>query len=162
MSSLVYPQCLRKLYASEANGEKIYGALLKVAKTERHRRHFATLLQLETETKARLQPFLFGHGVEPFARDIQPLIDGAVALYREQGWHALMAGTRPVVLKGIAEFEAIAALGPAEDAEILASMARHENAILSWAEAKLAGKEEGSLAAVNAELVHAIPAGAGV
>jgi hypothetical protein len=127
--AFTYPASIRKLYESEANGEKIYSALLKAAKSERDRYHFATLLQLEAETKARLQPFLFKHSVALCAPDIQPFVDNAVALYQNQGWQALMAGSRPVVLKGIAEFEAIAALGPAEDAEILASMVRHEKAI---------------------------------
>lgn len=58
----------------------IYAALLKVAKSERDRYHFATLLQLETETKAWLQPFLFKHDVELTTPDIGPFIEGTVDL----------------------------------------------------------------------------------
>lgn len=156
---LTYPSCIRKLYESEANGEKIYSALLAAAKSERDRYHFATLLQLESETRARLLPFLFGHRVLPSAPDIGPFVDNAVAVYEKQGWQALMAASRPVVLKGIAEFVAIAALGPPEDAEILAGMVRHEKAILQWVDAELAGHGEASLAAVIAELAFPLPIG---
>jgi len=59
MPQLTYPNCIRRLYESEVNGEAIYSTLLKAAKAERDRYYFATLLQLESETKAWLQPFLF-------------------------------------------------------------------------------------------------------
>lgn len=160
MSSLTYPDCIRRLYESEANGEKIYSALLRAADSARDRYHFATLLQLEAETKARLLPLLFRHGVDPSAPDIQPFVEGAVALYQGQGWTALMAASRKIVLKGIADFEAIAALGPPEDAEILASMVRHERAILQWVDSELAGRGDDSLQAIIAELVHPITRGA--
>ncbi|MBC5766068.1 hypothetical protein [Ramlibacter albus] len=156
-----YPDCIRKLYESESNGEKIYSALLRAAKGERDRYHFATLLQLESETKARLQPFLFKYGVAYSTPDIQPFVDGAVSLYVEHGWQALMAASRPVVQKGIAEFEAIAAIGLAEDADVLQGMVRHEKAILQWVDAELAGSGDDSLRAVIAELAHPIPRDAG-
>jgi hypothetical protein len=37
---------------------------MRAAKNEREKYHFGTLLQLETETKARLRPFLVRHGLE--------------------------------------------------------------------------------------------------
>lgn len=54
MPQLIYPNCIRRLYESEVNGEVIYSTLLKAAKAERDRYHFATLLQLESETKTWL------------------------------------------------------------------------------------------------------------
>lgn len=158
MPTLDYPGCIVKLYESEANGEAIYLALLKAAKTERDRYHFATLLQLEAETKARLQPFLFKHGVEPSAPDIRPFVEGAVALYLAQGWGALMAASRPVAAKGVSRFEAIAALGPPEDAEILAGMVRHEKAILQWIDGELAGTGGDTLAGIRKELIFPLQA----
>jgi hypothetical protein len=58
-----YPECIRELYESEVFGETLTLALLAAAKNERERYHHGTLLQLETETKARLRPFLFKHGI---------------------------------------------------------------------------------------------------
>jgi hypothetical protein len=156
MQPLDYPSCIIKLYESEANGEAIYLALLRAAKSERDRYHFATLLQLEAETKARLQPFLLKYGVEPSAPDIRAFVEGAVALYLTQGWKALMAASRPIAAKGVAEFEAIAALGPSEDAEILGSMVRHERAILQWIDGELAGSADDTLSRIREELVYPI------
>ncbi len=56
MTDLEYPACVREFYESEIFGEAASLAVLAVAKNERDRYHMGTLLQLETETKARLRP----------------------------------------------------------------------------------------------------------
>jgi hypothetical protein len=63
MNDTEYPACLRELPDSEIFGEALSLALLEVAKNERERFQFATLLQLETETKARLRPLLYRYGI---------------------------------------------------------------------------------------------------
>lgn len=55
MTKTDYPACLRELIESEIFGESFSLALLEEAKADRDY-YFATLLQLETETKARLRP----------------------------------------------------------------------------------------------------------
>ena len=55
------------------------------------------LLQLETETKAWLQPFLFKHRVELSSPNIRPFVDQAVDLYAARGWQALMQAAQPVI-----------------------------------------------------------------
>ena len=64
MSDTEYAACIKELYQSEVLGEAAFLALIKVAKNEREKYHFGTLLQLETETKARLRPFLCRHGLD--------------------------------------------------------------------------------------------------
>ena len=59
MADLEYPACTRELYESEIVGESLFLALVQEAKTPRDRYHFGTLLQLESETKARLRPLLY-------------------------------------------------------------------------------------------------------
>ena len=61
MSSVDYPACIRELYESEIFGEAAALAWVEVARNDRDRHHLGTLLQLETETKARLRPFLLKH-----------------------------------------------------------------------------------------------------
>jgi hypothetical protein len=156
VSSLMYPDCIRRLYESELNGEAIYSALLKAAKSERERYHLATLLQLETETKAWLQPFLFKHRVELTTPDIRPFITAAVALYAEKGWQGLMLGAQPIATKATADFEAIAAIGPIEDSPYLVGMVEHERAIQSWIAGELRGVGDTSLEAVISKLRHPI------
>jgi hypothetical protein len=144
------------LYESEVNGEAIYSALLKAAKSDRERYHLATLLQLETETKAWLQPLLFKHRVELTSPDIRPFLAAAVALYEENGWKGLMLGAQPIATRAIAEFEAIAAIGPDEDSAFLVGMVEHEKAIQSWITGELAGMGDASLESVILKLRHPI------
>ena len=157
MPAIAYPGCIRRLYESEVNGEAIYSALLAVAKSERDRYHLATLLQLETETKAWLQPFLFKHRVALTSPDIRAFVEGAVQLYLEKGWQGLMFGARQIVVRALADFEAIVAVGPPEDVEFLVGMVDHEKAIQNWIEGELAGKGDASLEGVIAKLRHPIP-----
>ena len=159
MPSLTYPSCIRRLYESEVNGEAIFLALLKAAKFERDRYHLATLLQLETETKAWLQPFLFKHGVEFSRPDIKPIIDQALSLYDANGWNGLMLGAQQMAISALADFEAIAAAGPEEDQSYLRGMVRHERAILNWVTGELRGAGDGSLADIIAQLKFPIPHG---
>ena len=158
MPSLTYPQCIRRLYESEANGELIYGALLRVAKSERERYHLGTLLQLETETKAWLQPFLFKHRVELSSPDIRPFVDQAVSLYASHGWRALMHAAQTVVAQAIADFEAIAAVSPISDSAYTRGMVEHERAIEAWVASEVQGPQEGSLEPIVALLRHRLPA----
>jgi hypothetical protein len=56
---MAYPACIRDLYESEIFGEAVFLALVEIARDPREKYQLGTLLQLETETKARLRPFLF-------------------------------------------------------------------------------------------------------
>ncbi len=87
MSELDYPACINELYQSEVLGEAAFLALIKVAKNPREKYHFGTLLQLETETKARLRPFLFAHGLGfDESQGDGEAISGFLALYQQNEW----------------------------------------------------------------------------
>ncbi len=157
MTTVDYPACLRDLIESEIFGEAVSLALLAVAKTDRDRYHFATLLQLETETKARLRPLLYRHGVS--LSEEMPLehIDGIVQGYLDSTWEDFAAANIDVVNGFLGRFQEIVAAGPSEDREILESMIRHEKAILRWFEMESRGNTEGSLDAILGELQHPLP-----
>ena len=157
---LAYPECVRYLYGSEVNGEAIFSALFKVAHTDRDRYHFGTLLQLETETKARLRPLLFKHHIafsEP--KNLQPIVDGSVALYLEKGLQGFVAAAREVTASELARFAEIAKLGPVSDQAVLNGMVRHEAAILKWIDAERLGESETSLDDVVAQLAFPLQRG---
>ncbi len=157
MTTVDYPACLRDLIESEIFGEAVSLALLEVAKTDRDRYHFATLLQLETETKARLRPLLYRHGVSLSEKMPLEHIDGIIQGYLDGTWEVFAAANIDVVKGFLGRFEEIVAVGPSEDREILESMIRHENAILRWFEMESQGNTEGSLDAILAELQHPLP-----
>ena len=144
MSDLQYPACINELYQSEVLGEAAFLALMKVAKNEREKYHFVTLLQLETETKARLRPFMFRHGLEmDESQGGAEQVDGFVALYQNNSWQDFLTQLRPMIDQFLGRFEEIAAAGPDEDQDVLRSMVRHEQSFVHWIEKETAGEEGG-------------------
>lgn len=158
MSETLYPDCLRDLIESEIFGEAVSLALLEVAKTERDRYHFATLLQLETETKARLRPLLYKHGVPLSEQQPTEQVNAVVEGYLASSWEEFAAANKEVVENFLARFKEIAAAGPEEDRKILLSMLRHESAILRWFDMESRGETEGSLDAIIDQIQYPIPA----
>jgi hypothetical protein len=159
MTVVDYPACLRDLIESEIFGESVSLALLEVARTERDRYHFATLLQLETETKARLRPLLYKHGV-PLSETVpSDQVGEVVQGYLNNSWETFAAANKVGVEGFLQRFREIAEAGPEEDRQMLESMIRHESAILRWFDMESRGETEGSLDAIIAELQYPLPAG---
>jgi hypothetical protein len=157
MADLSYPACTRELYESEILGEAVFLTLVREARNPRDRYHFATLLQLETETKARLRPLLYKHGIS-LDEDVDlSLLDLVVETYRDNSWQEFAA----LIVSGeedfVARFEAIAKVGDEADGEILESMVRHESSILRWATMERDGNTNGSLDAVTAQVNYPLP-----
>ena len=157
MENLTYPACTRELYESEILGETLFLALVQEAKTPRDRYHLGTLLQLESETKARLRPLLFKHGVSLNEVADLSLVELAIDAYRDMSWQEFAALNVPVVEGFLARFRAIAQLGDEADREILESMVRHEASILRWATMERDGNIDGSLDDVIAQLNYPLP-----
>ena len=158
MSDLEYPACINELYQSEVLGEQAFLELMAVAKNEREKYHFGTFLQLESETKVRLRPFLQKYRMkfieEPSSGEE---VAGFVALYQQSTWHQFLAALKPMIDQFLARFEEIAAAGPAEDQDVLQSMITHEKSFVHWIEKEIAG-EGGSLDAVIGQLQYPLVA----
>jgi hypothetical protein len=157
MAEVNYPECIRELYESEIFGEAIGLALVAVAKNDRERYHHATILQLETETKARLRPFLYKYGISLTEKADLSAVPQLVASYQSGSWKEFMTGAIPVVKQFLGRFEQIAEAGPKEDQDYLQSMIRHEASILRWMEMEAAGETQGSLDAVIEQLKFPLP-----
>jgi len=157
MTNLHYPACIRELYESEIFGEAVSLALVEAAKNERDKYHFGTLLQLETETKARLRPFLRKYDLSLSEEMDLPDIEAIVAGYRAANWEDFMGGLVATVKPFLARFEEIASVGPTEDKDVLESMVRHEAAILKWLEIERSGGAESSLDDLIAQLQYPLP-----
>jgi len=158
VSSVDYPACLRDLIESEIFGEAVSLALLEVARTDRDRFHFATLLQLETETKARLRPLLYRHGVSLSEKVPTEQVEEVVHGYLSSSWESFAAANKEVVQNFLTRFRQIAEEGPSEDREMLLSMVRHESAILHWFDMESRGEKDGSLDMIIEELQYPMPA----
>lgn len=158
MNNLAYPAWIHELHESEVFGEALALALIDVAKNKRDHYHFGTLLQLETETKARLRPFLFNYGV-PLRENIElDGIEGIVSAYQAtDNLQAFAAAIKPVVEDFLSRFEEIARICPDENREVAESMVRHESAILKWLAMESEGESEGSLDEMIRELRYPLP-----
>jgi hypothetical protein len=156
-----YPACIRDLYESEILGEAVFLALVAIARNPREKYQLGTLLQLETETKARLRPFLFQHAIS--LDENMDLAGVAVVIegYQALSWPEFAAANVPVVQGFLSRFEAILELGPAEDKRTLQSMVDHEGSILRWARMESDGITEGSLDDVIAQLQYPLPVDGG-
>src|SRR5580700_3465846 len=152
VDDLSYPACTRELYESEILGETLFLALVQEAKSPRDRYHLGTLLQLESETKARLRPLLFKHGVSLSEVTDLSLVELAIGAYRDMTWRDFAGLNVPVIEEFLARFQAIVKVGDEVDHEILESMVRHEAAILRWATMERDGIVDGSLDDVIAHL----------
>ena len=158
MTDPVYPECIRELYESEIFGEAWALGLIKVAKNDRDYYQFGTLLQLETETKARLRPFLRKYNMSLLEDMDLSEISDAVADYQKSTSFAEFATiTIPSVEEFLSRFQAIAAVAPPEDQEVVQSMVQHESAILQWLEMESEGTTEGSVDAMIAQLQYPLP-----
>lgn len=157
MEDLSYPACTRELYESEILGETLFLALVREAKNPRDRYHLGTLLQLESETKARLRPLLFTHGVSLDEVMDLSIVELAVGAYRDMSWQEFAGLNIPIVEGFLARFEAIAKVGDEADHEILEAMVRHEASILRWATVERDDVVDGSLDDVIAQLNYPLP-----
>lgn len=156
MESDRYPDCVRELYRSEIFGERITLILLERARNPVERYKLATILQLETETKARLRPFLMRLGLSLIEDDVSAEVAQVADAIPPGSWRDMMAGMREDVAGYVRRFEEIERLGPEEDREILHSMVAHERSILTFAERELAGVPN-SLDDIIAQLHHPLP-----
>ena len=158
MNDLEYPACINELYQSEVLGEQAFLALMAAAKNDREKYHFGTFLQLESETKVRLRPFLQKYGMkfieEPSSGEE---VAGFVALYQQSTWQEFLAALKPMIDQFLARFQEIANAGPAEDQDVLQSMIKHEKSFVYWIEKETAG-EEGSLDAAISQLQYPLAA----
>ena len=155
MTDPAYPDSIRELYESEIFGEAWALALIKVAKNDRDRSHFDTLLQLETETKARLRPLLYKYNMTLLEDMDLSEVDDAVADYQNATSFAEFATvTKPTVEAFLVRFQQIDSVAPPEDKAVTQSMIQHETAILTWLDLESAGPNEASLDAMIAELQY--------
>jgi hypothetical protein len=143
---------VQALYDGEVMGEQLLLALYAAARSPRDAWHFATILQLETETKARLRPLLIKHGMSPAETADLSGIPARVAGYVDQDWRDYAAASAAHLRVVLARYEAIAMLGPPEDQAILQAVVRHEAALLTWARTEADNPSEDSLADVIAML----------
>jgi hypothetical protein len=150
---------LQEFYQGEILGEAMFDAMLKSARNDSERYKIALMLQLETETKARLRPHLAAQGLalqedpqmrprgEQEARELERATwsekMGALAQSLRQTWlprYRELTATLPPPLRAVGE-----------------SMVAHEQALLLMAQREVAGDSQRSDEPVRKLLINPLP-----
>ena len=140
------------LYQGEVLGEAVFARFLAREEDPLRRYKWASLMQLESETKVRLRPFLAYLGLPIADADVKAQADGFAQNYATTPWADHMKTIVDVTDFYLGKFRAVAAFAPDCDRDVTQSMIAHEEAIQNFAKAELAGNARTSIDDVVAQL----------
>jgi len=142
------------LYQGEVAAEATLNLYVANEPDPMRRYKWATLLQLETETKARLRPFLTRLGLSIVQDDFREQAAKVAQSYGAKSWTRHMEETAKLTDFYLAKFREVDEAAPAGDREVTHSMVLHEAAINRFAKLELEGDSANSLNDVIAQLKY--------
>jgi hypothetical protein len=150
---------IEELYQGEVLGEALFNRMLRDLEDDRQRHVVASLLQLETETKALLRQAVAARGLGLAEDDAQRAAGEQIAAaLGASTWldkvQQLQAGIRDHYLP---RYQLIAAEAAAEDRDVTALMVRHETALLEVLTREATGQVDTSLAPLDDHLRFPLP-----
>lgn len=143
---------LAHAYQGEVAGQAFFETLAETASDDLARHKWRVLARLETAMQRRLRPAIVAMGLDA-TPDPNRIEQGEDAARRYEGlpWPTQMQSMKPILIRAIADFEALEHQARDEHREICAALTAHEQALLTFAERELAG-EPNSLSTVQALL----------
>jgi hypothetical protein len=159
MSGAPHQAALQEFYQGEILGEAMFDSMLKSARDEAERYKIALMLQLETETKARLRPFLLAEGV-PLQEDpaMRPEGERFASELEAATWSEKMHALADSIGKTwLPRYRQLTVSLPPTLRAVGESMVAHEQALLEMARRELAGEADRSDELVRELLVHPLP-----
>lgn len=153
MSLEEFKKGLSEQYQGELIGEVFFSELTKRFDSPQHQYKLATLLQLETETAARLRPTALEFGAELYIRDeydkmLQEFLRGCEGM----SWNQLMTYLQDAVGPFVRRYTEIAEIAPPEFKTLAESMVVHEKAIQTFARLEASDSTDHSLDDVIGQL----------
>jgi hypothetical protein len=135
-----------EMYQGELVGEAFFSELTRRFEDPEHRYKLATLLQLETETAARLRPAALELGLdlyylEEYRRMCEDFLKGCEGM----DWGQFMVFFKEAVGPFVQRYAEIAETAPPEYRDLAESMVTHERAIETFAHLERSGDSEGAL-----------------
>jgi hypothetical protein len=122
--------------------------------TPERRFKWATLMQLESETKTRLRPFLSRLGLSLEEVDTREQLAEYVASYHSKTWDQHMEELKEFTEFYLKKFRELDSAAPESEREVTHSMILPEEAIRNFAMLELAGDAGGSLNDIIAQLKY--------
>lgn len=145
-------------YGGEVMGEAFFAAYLAREQDTLRRYKWGTLMQLETETKALLRPFMTTLGLGIEEPDVGERIAAYANAYEGKSWRAHMEEVADITGFFLEKFRAIAAAAPEDELETARYMIEHETALHDFARQELRGASRDSLTGVIQQLRWPLPA----
>jgi hypothetical protein len=159
MDRAEYLSAVRQFFYQGEVGGEAFASRAIAAETDRVRRYkWGCLLQLETETKARLRPFLVGLGLGIEEADVRAQMDQMFAAWPSKSWREQMEELARGTDFYLGKFREIEAAAPPDEVAVARAMVKHETAINTFARRELAGETSTSVDLMVAELQHPLPA----
>ncbi len=146
------------MYQGEMLGVAIFDRMLPFFDDPVQYYKVATMLQLETETVARLRPVMLELGLD-LAESGDPASLGQEVADSLKGlnWDELMLRLRDLVKPYVERYNEIVTTAPAAYRSIAESMVVHEESLYRFADLELTGDSEHSLDDVIAQLHYPLP-----
>ena len=149
---------LVELFEGEVLGEVFFDKMLSQYDQPHQQYKLASLLQLETETKARLRAVMFSLGLD--LRESQEPRQKALELaasFEGLSWEQFLGSLNEILQPFVARYRELADAAPTNHEDIYRSMVDHEESLLSFTALELAGDTEHSLDAVISQLNYPLP-----
>jgi hypothetical protein len=149
---------MQDLYQGEIIGEALFDRMLDFYEDPVHRYKVALMLQLETETKARLRPAMFEMGVG--LREMDASREAGLAMAASlagKTWTEAMKVLHEALISFVDRYTEIAARAPVRYRSLAQSMVRHESSLLDFAALEAAGDTTNSTADIVAQLQYPLP-----
>ena len=134
-----------ELYQGEVEGEGLFSTLLGTCPAE-HAYGVALLLQLESEAKARLRPFLWRLGISLVENETMRAagIEFANKL-KGMSWRAAMLELAELAKPFRDRYRALEAVAPEEDKPYVSFMVAHEITVIRYAEFQAADNAKAAI-----------------
>jgi hypothetical protein len=142
------------IYQGEVLGEAVFNLYLGLEENAERRYKLATLLQLESETKVRLRPFMTQLGLSIAQAEVRDRIAESAQSYRSKSWRQHMEELAGITSFFLEKFREIEDAAPDSEREVTHSMVVHETALNKFAQLELAGDANNSLNDVIAQLQY--------
>jgi hypothetical protein len=142
------------LYQGEVLGEAILSSYVAMEPDAMRRYKWGTILQLETETKARLRPFMTRLDLSIAQDDVRERVAELVKTFAAKSWRQHMEELVSITKFYTNKFREIESAAPEVDREVAHSMVVHESSINRFAQLELAGDADNSLNDVIAQLQY--------
>ncbi|WNC73830.1 hypothetical protein RGQ13_07525 [Thalassotalea psychrophila] len=148
-----FKQGLVSLYQGEILGEVLFDQMLYLFEESDAQFKIFVLMQLETETKARLRPIMMHLGLDfREQKEFREIGMQMAEAMKGKSWLEVMNIIIDAVKPAVEQYKAIASIAPQKYLQLAESMVIHEQSIVDFAELEIAGEHSKSIDVIIQQL----------